>query len=1262
LKKAYIKYIAAILVIALSACTIPNINDIKNAVIEKNYSSAADPTTAHTHSAMLGSGEEGNRYSGRIWVDKSVYTDSAHLDGLITKPQDDFLVVWSALGSTTTDKLQSLDETSLDVVLVMDVSSSMARYVNSSSKITRLERVVEAANGLISQIRQDRDNRIAVVTYSSEAQTLLPLDTYADGLYLELLYKSSKPGANLDGSVDVDPGDAVLTARQSRVNCYLSGTNMQDGISRGFGLLAKEHKTEGRTPVVIILTDGIADCASTDGYYSVQAEQAVCPANDEVTAGVALSTLMSGAYMKSAVENNYQTLPRVYSVGVELDEGGDDAFLVMDPASAFKDDNNGSAASLAHKLYTRWVYSDVNVGGVYDGYRWQFDQLSRNDKYNVSKEQIQDNIRFIDACYDITDDTEQLERTFSEIYTQISSPVFNPIVSQTDDVGGGDATEPLTYVDTLGRYMELKDFEYLTVFGKVYFIKPVSTEITYTLQNGVLNQVESTVYTVDSDKSVRHPILNRKAMLSESISITLKSVTPGNYFDGEFVPADAAGQTLTVKVTEDVLPLTQDIVTTLVEDEQANARFSDNNNAPLRLYYHVGLCDYVKTEKGDIDLSKIDAAYLAENMKDGKVSFYCGYYDSGDNYNTGSSYVSFTPSDVNRYYYHQQNNMVYGKLYRLDDKKTLLTREDGDRSHWGILFEDNLQAEPLRLSQVHDVSDIWTVMSWYENKSGTAESVEYYAYTTWDEIALYTVLGYVNDKGETVYLNYKNGKITEGSTGYAVDLNLGANASNARMIAALTRYGNAAMAKSGKSADQLYVFTAVGADRVAHLSEMSSEKSANTTGTSRLSYAPFYNTSTDIIGDVITRLGNNGSISVPYAEGIVIINNISRFAQGDVPAQTPITYVITSDLPDGTMLTASLIDSDGSRTSADIVFNGGKSDISLLSGQVLHIADADTAGHVFAVSMKKSDSYGVARLVLNGITAQEGVQVTVQPGRSYEYDYTVSMLRTADQPKPVSLSLQMKQTMEGRQLQSGEFVFTLTEIDSPEKDAAEGAAYYHGISDKKGTITFEEITYDYPGTYCYHAGVAIGSAGGVQYDTDAYHIEVEVIEKNGRLQAEVVSVTDCPQHENSKSADSFKQPSGGKTGIIFSNKYTAEPVELQIVGSLQIRGRKLDDSDKGKFVFGLFKGNRTVSVTSNDIDGNIVFSPQIFTLKDAGVHVYTIKEQAYIAEGISSDETVYQLIVNVTDNADGTLSVTADVMLNGAEYDMPVFVNTYGKK
>ena len=90
----------------------------------------ADPSTAGNYTSMLGTDADGNRYSGRVWTDKSVYTDaSVNLDGHTVANNGDFMVVYSALGSSTSVTTSTTSAANLDVVFVLDNSTSMAQTI-----------------------------------------------------------------------------------------------------------------------------------------------------------------------------------------------------------------------------------------------------------------------------------------------------------------------------------------------------------------------------------------------------------------------------------------------------------------------------------------------------------------------------------------------------------------------------------------------------------------------------------------------------------------------------------------------------------------------------------------------------------------------------------------------------------------------------------------------------------------------------------------------------------------------------------------------------------------------------------------------------------------------------------------------------------------------------------------------------------------------------------------------------------------------------
>ncbi|MBP3705145.1 MAG: hypothetical protein J6I98_06390, partial [Clostridia bacterium] len=127
----------------------------------------ADPSTAMSYDHMLGTDIDGNRYAGRIWVDKSVHTGSSvTYDGFTATnsdaKDDEFLVSYSALGSTTSISTTTTVSTSQprDIVLVIDTSTSMSQLEGTgANRKTRLSHVVQAANKLVGEL-SDGNNRI----------------------------------------------------------------------------------------------------------------------------------------------------------------------------------------------------------------------------------------------------------------------------------------------------------------------------------------------------------------------------------------------------------------------------------------------------------------------------------------------------------------------------------------------------------------------------------------------------------------------------------------------------------------------------------------------------------------------------------------------------------------------------------------------------------------------------------------------------------------------------------------------------------------------------------------------------------------------------------------------------------------------------------------------------------------------------------------------------------------------------------------------
>ncbi len=995
-----------------------------------NYTTVADASTAQNYESMLGTDVDGNRYAGRVWADKSVYTDSSvSLDGNSVTNDDDFMVVYSAIGSSTSVSTETVTGGDLDVVLILDVSASMGRYVDNN-KTTRLASVVASANGLINNILSSDDNQIAVVTYGIQAQTLLGLDHYdlASGSSNILsVSQASYPNAQADGGVKVEAGDATITARgvttsgtvSNTRDCYYQGTNLQSGIAMGMDILASQTGTvTGRTPVVIVLTDGVADYAVRQNWWSYNQNNAVHPASNEITGGVALSTLLNASYMKSAVNKVYDRDAVVYGVSVDLDDDSD-AYVVMNPAEVFKAGSSNSVVSTAWTNYQSWANGTGTVTLRENNTSWTFAQLGTNT-YNVTKDEVISNINYVDTHYSVG--SAELSSIFDEIYAEITTPAFNPI---TDTVvsGGYDVAVPFTYVDFIGEYMEVKEFKQVTLFGKTYSIAASTTVAPYVYDNvnadGTLTRTTTTTYHVGvGAEKITHPVFKTEVSVEDCVTIELIDECVG-YLDpsNNFVKTGVSLQTVWVYITEDALPILLSEVDVNVTDGVTTTLYTETDEDPIRLYYTVGISNDVKDAGTDhVNLSLVDAEYVEKNTVtllsgEKRVQFYSNRYgnmntvDANGDLN-GDAHVSFTASEQNRYYYHQNNYPIFSALTDLATGTTPVI----DESEWGILYHEHDHTQAYELTwmtyqeavatQTDGDTTVYTVVGFYRPDDSTADTtdgddVAYMAYSSWQELRLSTVFAYVTDADGVgtddpsqstavpIYLNWENGQIVESSVaGYAVSED---ETEHAAYIAAVAAYVNA---KEGWDLGHVYAYLAIGSKRVTRLHNMTVDKAVNTTGTANVAYAPTYNEDTTHVGGIVIWLGNNGLLSVTPDVPPTSLQISKTTTDANADAVFTFTITDTTNAALAGTYEAVLTDASG-EAETSVTFSAGTATVQLKHGQNILIEELPI-GDTLTVAETGRGKYDLQSVIVNGeaLTAgAETAEVTLVAGHTTTVDF-----------------------------------------------------------------------------------------------------------------------------------------------------------------------------------------------------------------------------------------------------------------------------------
>lgn len=221
---------------------------------------------------------------------------------------------------------------------------------------------------------------------------------------------------------------------------------------------------------------------------------------------------------------------------------------------------------------------------------------------------------------------------------------------------------------------------------------------------------------------------------------------------------------------------------------------------------------------------------------------------------------------------------------------------------------------------------------------------------------------------------------------------------------------------------------------------------------------------------------------------------------------------------------------------------------------------------------------------------------------------------------PVSVSLSASKTLEGRELERGEFVFYL-------KDA-EGKVLQTVTNSADGSIAFTDLTFNAAGEYVYTVNERQGNVNAMVYDSTVFTVII-VVTDNGDGTLSAVKTVD-----------------GGD--MIFKNIYDPEDAQAVIAGRKVFNGRELS---AGEFSFVLKDSNgNTVGTVTNDSEGRFAFDEITYT--SAGVYTYTLSEEKGDDSTVIYDDTVYTVTVTVTDN-DGVLSA---IVSYGAEE--AVFTNS----
>ena len=492
--------VAVVLIVTAFAGLLPQGTlQAEAAVTEGTGGHIADADTTTKWVDVLDTDNNSTRYSGRVWTDKTVSTGNMTFTGDVTnegsttiKNNSDFLVTYSALAMSQ----EIIGWPPTDTVFVLDFSASMCwnNWDENGGNVgkpdgsdSRIKYMVDALNNAIDTlVKASPFNRIAIVTFNANADTLLSLteniDARPDKDYLEL--------TSFTGTTGSDNGVATVRCNiNSQSDVTASVTNIQAGLYQGMDILVKADttatfggETVTRIPNVVLMSDGapttFAPAASGGGYVrpgvddqridsgqwwnGVKNEAIGYGDNSNPHSGNGFMTLLTASYMKNAITSHYYgglntgRETNIYTIGFGIGEQTagmvEMSNLVLNPADNMEGNTNEQVQNVIDAWNTYQSQSgSVEVEGLTpstDGYRPPFTYRVERASTSLDPTTLAYPTEYFPA-----EDSDALNDAFTQIANMITEQAKVPTHVWGDETQSGY----ITYTDPIGEYMEVKD-------------------------------------------------------------------------------------------------------------------------------------------------------------------------------------------------------------------------------------------------------------------------------------------------------------------------------------------------------------------------------------------------------------------------------------------------------------------------------------------------------------------------------------------------------------------------------------------------------------------------------------------------------------------------------------------------------------------------------------------------------------------------------------------------------------------------------------
>ena len=446
-----------------------------------------------------------------------------------------------------------------------------------------------------------------------------------------------------------------------------SKTNIQYGLNEAMQMLMSEDETTvvisgengeeqrvQRIPNVVLMSDGAPTTVFSDqglkdwweDLNNSNNESIGWGDNSDAWSANGILPMMTASYMKNAVTAHYfgtntnNDQMNIYTIGFSTNQQTPQmvelANLVLNPVDNFdksKDSlykNEISGIKEIQLIYQAWQKYQNNERNNIVHYPDKRSNTVLSNDYELKHPNTGTDIitlKYNTAYYPATNSSE-----LDQAFESITNSMVDQGKAPTEVTEGLTNSGYITYTDTIGDYMELKDVKGLVVDNKFF--------------TGVYNRDENTI---TFDGKFVNNVYGEQDLRNLQITISEKN----------------GRQVLTMKIPASLIPLVHD---TIELDNDGNVlTFDELTMYPMRLVYSVGLQSSMKDDDGNVDYSKISSEYMADTIhQDGKgnILFFSNYYDGTnlsltDDKTAGNAYVEYEPAHDNSYYFLQEDTPIY---------------------------------------------------------------------------------------------------------------------------------------------------------------------------------------------------------------------------------------------------------------------------------------------------------------------------------------------------------------------------------------------------------------------------------------------------------------------------------------------------------------------------------------------------------------------------------------------------------------------------